>query len=59
METKKDIVNAIAFYDKSGSLGPKISTLVGDFLEYARYICILPKICRIESKSGNKRRMLY
>jgi len=37
MNTQKCVVNANAFYDKSGFSDPKISTLVGDFLEYSRY----------------------
>jgi len=37
METLKCVENANAFYDKTGNLGPKISTLVSDFLEYSRY----------------------
>ena len=37
MDTQKCVVNANAFYDKSGSSGPKISSLIGDFLEYSRY----------------------
>ncbi len=37
MSTQKCVVNANAFYDKSGSFGPKISSLVSDFLEYSRY----------------------
>lgn len=37
MNTQKCVVNANAFYDKSGSFGPKISSLVSDFLEYSRY----------------------
>lgn len=37
MDTQKCVVNANAFYDKSGDSGTKISTLVNDFLEYSRY----------------------
>jgi site-specific recombinase XerD len=37
MDTQYRVVNANAFYDKSGPSGPKISTLVNDFLEYSRY----------------------
>lgn len=37
METLKCVENASAFYDKTSNLGPKISTLVSDFLEYSRY----------------------
>ncbi|MCL5423366.1 MAG: tyrosine-type recombinase/integrase [Nitrospirae bacterium] len=37
MDTQNGVVNANAFYDKSGPTGPKISTLVSDFLEYSRY----------------------
>ena len=37
MDTQNCVDNANAFIDKSGSSGPKISTLVDDFLEYSRY----------------------
>lgn len=37
MDTQNCVVNANAFYDKSGTSGPKISSLVSDFLEYSRY----------------------
>jgi integrase/recombinase XerD len=37
MDTQNRVDNANAFYDKTEPSGPKISTLVNDFLEYSRY----------------------
>lgn len=37
MKTLKSVDNAPAFIDKSGPVGPKMSTLIEGFLEYARY----------------------
>lgn len=37
MDTQNRVENANAFIDKSGTPGPKISSLVSDFLEYSRY----------------------
>jgi integrase/recombinase XerD len=37
MNSQNHVDDANAFIDKSGSSGPKISSLVSDFLEYSRY----------------------